>query len=74
MGINKNVHDVEVALGFSDDTEVVEEESSLNADILNHKLYAIHIKKANDALSDTNPHICIGWSNLGDLSSVESKE
>ena len=74
MGINNNVHDVEVALGFSDDTEVVEEESSLNADILNHKLYAIHIKKANDALSDTNPHICIGWSNLGDLSSVESKE
>lgn len=43
-------------------------------DIFNHSLYGIHITKVNDALSTDNPHICIGWSALGDLSGIESKE
>ena len=43
-------------------------------DVLEHTLYGIHIKNKNDALNDDNPHICIGWSILGDLSNVSSKE
>jgi len=44
------------------------------ADILKHNLYGIHIKELNDALSLTDPHVCIGWSCLGDLSEVASRE
>ncbi len=43
-------------------------------DILEHTLYGIHIKNRNDALSKENPHICIGWSGLGDLNFIQSKE
>lgn len=43
-------------------------------DIFNHNLFGIHIKEKNDALSEDNPHVCIGWSALGDLSDVDSKE
>ncbi len=45
-----------------------------NIDIFNHHVYGIHIKKKNDALSDEHPHICIGWSKLGDLSNLNSRE
>lgn len=43
-------------------------------DVLNHSLFGMHIKQENDALSEENPHICIGWSVLGDLSDIESRE
>ena len=43
-------------------------------DILNHNLYGIHIKNENDALDDDNPHICIGWSALGDLTEIQNKD
>ena len=43
-------------------------------EILNHNLWGIHIKEKNDALSEENPHICIGWSALGDLSEMETTE
>ena len=46
----------------------------ISTDILNHNLFGIHIKEQNDALSDSRPHICIGWSDLGDLSDIESKD
>lgn len=49
------------------------EDFDLN-DILDHNLYGIHIKEKNDAISDENPHVCIGWSSLGDLVDVDSKE
>lgn len=39
-----------------------------------HNLFGIHIKQKNDALSEDNPHICIGWSNLGDLTDVDSRD
>lgn len=42
-------------------------------DILSHNLYGMHIKLENDALSDDRPHICIGWSKMGDLGSISSK-
>lgn len=45
-----------------------------NENIFNHELFGMHIKEKNDALSEENPHVCIGWSNLGDLSDIDSKE
>ena len=42
-------------------------------DILNHTLYGIHIKLENDALHDEHPHICIGWSSMGDLTAITTK-
>lgn len=47
---------------------------SVYVDVLEHSLFGIHIKQENDALSEENPHICIGWSVLGDLSDIESRE
>lgn len=41
--------------------------------IFKHNVYGIHIKKMNDALDSLNPHICIGWSSLGDLSGISTK-
>lgn len=43
-------------------------------DVFTHSLFGMHIKQENDALSEENPHICIGWSVLGDLSDIESRE
>ena len=34
----------------------------------------MHIKLQNDALSDTKPHICIGWSKIGDMSDITTRE
>lgn len=42
--------------------------------VLNRNLYGIHITEKNTALSEDNPHICIGWSEMGDLSNIESKD
>ncbi|MBQ8279128.1 MAG: AAA family ATPase [Roseburia sp.] len=43
-------------------------------EVFNHSLYGIHIKERNNALSDENSHVCIGWSLLGDLTSIEDKD
>lgn len=32
------------------------------------------MKKKNNALDESNPHICIGWSALGDLSNMKNKK
>lgn len=74
MGINRRLHDVEVALGLSQETKVEEETNREYGDIFNHTLYGIHITNKNDALSEDNPHICIGWSSLGDLSVFATKD
>ncbi len=50
------------------------EKTSEYSDIFEHNLYGIHIKYQNDALSEDRPHICIGWSAIGDLTSVLTKE
>ena len=42
-------------------------------EVLKHNLFGIHIKEKNDALSEENPHVCIGWSILGDLSGISDK-
>lgn len=43
-------------------------------DVLKHNLYGIHIKELNDALSEDHPHICIGWSCLGNLNHIDSRD
>ena len=53
----------------------IDDEASIeDDDIFNHSVYGIHIKLQNDALSGDNPHICIGWSGMGDLSDITTKE
>ncbi|MDE6233701.1 MAG: AAA family ATPase [Lachnospiraceae bacterium] len=42
-------------------------------EVFSHSLFGIHIKEKNNALSDDNPHVCIGWSDLGDLSGISDK-
>ena len=52
----------------------VSDEIDKHGDIIDHNLYGIHIQDKNDAISDANPHICIGWSAMGDLSNISSYE
>lgn len=52
-------------------TCVVEEDIE---EIYKYSLFGIHIKEKNDALSEEHPHVCIGWSAMGDLSDIESKD
>lgn len=61
--------------GIASENEDEDEEMqySLN-DLMHNNSFGIHMKEANDALSDENPHVCIGWSFLGDLTGVGSKE
>lgn len=42
-------------------------------EVFTHSLFGIHIKEKNNALSDDNPHVCIGWSDMGDLSGISDK-
>lgn len=56
-------------------TKVVKSADEQNyEDLLKHNLFGMHIKQENDALSENNPHICIGWSNLGDLSGIDNRD
>lgn len=36
-------------------------------------VYGIHMTLKNSALDKENPHVCIGWSGLGDLTNIETK-
>ena len=49
-------------------------DDNIEDDVLKHNLWGIHIKEENDALSEENPHVCIGWSEMGDMSSLETTE
>lgn len=51
-----------------------DETNNTDSDKFNHSVYGIHIKLQNDALSEENPHVCIGWSGMGDLSDITTKE
>ena len=60
---------------ISKDKTTLEDASETNHnDILSHNVYGIHIKLQNDALSDTAPHVCIGWSKMGDLSDITTRD
>lgn len=45
-----------------------------DSDKFNYNVFGMHIKNENDALSDDRPHICIGWSAMGNLTAIENKE
>lgn len=50
-------------------------QSSFNeAEFFKFNVFGMHIKELNNALSDENPHVCIGWHELGDLSNVSTKD
>lgn len=60
---------------ISNDEDVpVNVDSSDYKNVFSHNVYGIHIKKENDALSEERPHVCIGWSGMGDLTSIDTKE
>lgn len=42
-------------------------------DVLERNAVGMHITKMNSALDVKQPHVCIGWSVLGDLSNIQSK-
>lgn len=80
-GSNYNKDDVlkAVELGITISSDVIwspDLSKDLKNDSIdnNFNVFGIHITKQNSALDTNNPHICIGWSNLGDLSSISSKE
>lgn len=67
--------DVELTSNVIDMTAV--EDDSTNTQVLddaNFNVYGIHIKLQNTALDVENPHVCIGWSYLGDLTQIGTKE
>lgn len=62
--------------GFIQYKAFVEDQERINSgqrdflDVLNHNLYGINMTEKNTALCDDNPHISIGWSELGDLTDI----
>lgn len=40
----------------------------------NFNVYGIHITRQNSCLDQNNAHICIGWSDLGDLTKIGTKD
>lgn len=40
----------------------------------NIEVYGLHATNLNTCLDENNPHICIGWSRMGDLSNANTKE
>lgn len=41
---------------------------------IDFNVYGMHIIQENSTLSEENPHVCIGWSGLGDLSAINTKQ
>ena len=68
-GINifKSVKNNEYGVSFEGD-------ASIDENILARNVYGIHITGTSNALSVDDPHICIGWAKLGDLSGCSTKE
>lgn len=58
----------------SNDDTLEQDEQTDYLDILDRNVTGMHITLKNDTLSSDNPHVCIGWSCLGDLSGIRDKE
>lgn len=56
------------------DLEDNNDKKDLGYQVQNVEIYGIHMMKKNDALSYDNPHICIGWHDMGDMSAVISRD
>ncbi len=37
-------------------------------------MYGIHIEMENSCMDESNPHVCIGWSAVGDLTDLKNKD
>ena len=72
-GISENLETIRHLLDI-EAPEGNDNELSIEDDVLKHNLWGIHIKNKNTALSEENPHVCIGWSVMGDLSGLETTE
>ena len=70
----QDLQEVKVFKKKSEYAKSVDEYNVDCTEVLIRNLYGIHIKKINDALSEENPHICIGWSAMGDLSDINTRE
>ena len=67
--------DVELTSNVIDMTAVDDDSTNTHVlDDVNYNVYGIHIKLQNTALDVENPHVCIGWSYLGDLTQIGTKE
>lgn len=67
--------DVELTSNVIDMTAVGDDSTNTQVlDDANFNVYGIHIKLQNTALDVENPHVCIGWSYLGDLTQIGTKE
>lgn len=71
--IISNIDNIRERLGIGETETIGEQIIEDYKDVLKHNLYGIHIKEKNNALSETDPHICIGWSSMGDLSEISDK-
>lgn len=69
---------IEVKVNYNFESENIDiedidvDEDSLEEQVTRHNLFGLHIKNKNDALSEDAPHICIGWSSLGDITRFEN--
>lgn len=72
-GIGANLESIKNLLNIESPEEKDSSDLSYE-DVMKHNLWGIHIKEKNDALSEENPHVCIGWSKMGDLTNVETTE
>lgn len=70
----KNYFEIYDNRPYRDLIEVEYKPEDDNEDIFKHNLFGIHITEKNDALSDDNPHVCIGWSDMGDMSGIKTRE
>lgn len=61
-------------LGYVLHETKVDKNDSFVHDASSYNIFGIHIKNRNDALSESNPHVCIGWSRLGDPSLYQTKD
>ena len=74
--INKNndMHKTFLAIMAEERHLILNVDDDNEKPLLDFNVYGIHIKRENTALSEENPHICIGWSALGDLSDIATKD
>lgn len=72
--IISNINEIRERLGIGETETIGEQMVEDYEDVFTHNLYGIHIKEKNNALSEENPHICIGWSSMGDLSDISDKQ
>lgn len=72
--LERKVITLTLALNLDYGVATNENNSALEDGTSSHALYGMHMDRNIDVLSVDNPHMCIGWSDLGDLSNISTKE